>query len=310
MSPDVLIIGAGVAGISAVHWLVDQGFSPLDRAQGEAPTFLWVEASHRIGGVLHQVHNPLAQLVSTRNSSPVHWLEVAEARLAHARLTPRFGTRVHRLSPAEDNVTVYLADDIITAGLAIVATGTTRRTLGLPGEVAHVGRGVARSGRAERHRFQSKRVVIIGGGDAALENAMLLSEVGAEVVLIHRSAEFSARADFQHAVDTDPRIEVRRCTEVTAIEAEDGAPWLDSVVLRDGSRIPTDGLLIRIGVEGCYPVIEGLTEPGSFLPQRPHPRIIAAGDCTCPDFRAVPVAEGQGAEAARMATVILGLRPS
>ena len=310
MDPDVLVIGAGVAGISAVHWLVDQGFAPLGRTPDGAPTFLWVEASDRIGGVLHQVHNPLVQLASTQNSSPVHWLKVAEARLTQTKLMPRFQTQVHRLCPREDHVIAQLGDDIITAGLAIVATGTTRRSLGLPGEAGHIGRGIARSGCAERHRFHNKRVVIIGGGDAALENAMLHSEVGAEVVLIHRSAHFSARADFQRAVETDPRIEVRRCTEVTAIEAKEGAPWLDAVVLGDGSKILTDGLLIRIGVDGCYPVIEGFTMPGSFLPQRPHPRIIAAGDCTCPDFRAVPVAEGQGAEAARMATVILGLRPS
>ena len=96
--------------------------------------------------------------------------------------------------------------------------------------------------------------------------------------------------------------------EVADVEAEDGADWLDAVVLRSGGRIATDGLLVRIGVDATFPEIAGLTLNQGFLPATIHPQIVAVGDCVCPDFRAVPVAIGQGAAAARLAARCLGLR--
>lgn len=304
---DVVLIGAGVAGISAAIWLIDQDFRLVSSDDSERATFRWLEASDRIGGVLHEVHNPLPQLFVPADNGAAYARRLA-GMLEERDLAPEFGVRVLRVQPTDDEVAVVTARETLRASLVIVATGTRRRRLGLPGEREHLGRGVARSGRAERDRFRGRRVVIVGGGDAALENALLLSEVGASVHLIHRSREFSARQEFQRQVAEDPAIQVELETTVSGIEAQAGAAYLDAVLLSDGRRLEAEGLLVRIGVDADGPEIEGIERRRGFYPASGHPRVLTIGDCMSPEFRSVPVAIGHGAQAARDAALFLGLR--
>src|SRR5437870_13801320 len=78
----------------------------------------------------------------------------------------------------------------------IIATGLRRRKLGIPGETDFEGHGIIESGARDRNLFAGKDVCVIGGGDAAVENALLLAEVCPTVTLVHRSKELRARREF------------------------------------------------------------------------------------------------------------------
>jgi len=310
-----LIVGAGVAGISAALWLRDLKV-PFD----------WFERAERIGGTLHCVYNPIMNLAGDNLADGAALIARLVGQLGALGLAPTFGAAVLRLrAPAEAGwVEVHSAvggeERCARYGAVLVATGTARRRLGLDGEQAHVGRGVAVSGSHEKERFAGRKIVIIGGGDAALENALLLSRHAREVVLAHRSDQFRARPEFVEAVARRPNVEVRLFTHVLALEGDAGAPFLDAVWMRGATgeayREATDGLLARIGVSGVLPDIRidghpPLTSEGNYLVvdhqgRTHHRRIFGIGDCTCPEFRAVAVAMGQGAMAARTAAFLMG----
>jgi thioredoxin reductase (NADPH) len=313
-SDKILLVGAGVAGVSAALWLDDLG-APFD----------WIEASDQIGGTLAQVHNPIAQHPGATFPHGAALKRALHIQTQTRGLEPRFQTRLLRLDagPVHTPVQAFLSDGaapptIRPYAAAILATGTTRKHLGVPGELENLGRGVARSGRAEGGRFIGKHVAIVGGGDAAFENALLLADLARAVTLLHRSNRFQARPDFVERVRLHPRITLLEDATLQAVHAEQGAPFLDGVTVHhkgQSQRLDVQGLLVRIGVHGNLPEISSAGHPLALQADRyllldslgrtSHPRILGAGDCACPDFRAVPLAAGQGAHAAHAAARLL-----
>lgn len=311
----LLLVGAGPAGTSAALWLKDLQI-PFD----------WVEASDQIGGTLHQVHNPIPQDIAQRWDNGQALIQAMQRRLEQAHLAPQLQTRVTALQAQTLGEPLEVALEQAqgrawrdTWRVVILATGTRRRSLGLPQEAQHRGRGVATSGRAERHRFQGKDVAIVGGGDAALENALLLAEVARSVTVIHRSQRFRARAEFLEPARQHPRVRFLTQATLEAIHAADPrAPLLDAITIRhqgQRQRLEIQGLLVRIGVMASLPEAYLGDHPlqtwgGGYLHLDPqgrsqHPAVLGAGDCACPDFRAVATAVGQGARAARTAAALL-----
>jgi thioredoxin reductase (NADPH) len=193
----------------------------------------------------------------------------------------------------------------------IIATGTARRMLGVPGEAEAQGRGIALSGRKDLERFRAQRVVVVGSGDAAFENASLIAPVANSVTLVCRTSEHHARPEFQRGAVAMPNVEILSKTVMTAVESDEGTGRLRAVVLEsDGRawRLEADVALIRIGVDARVPkaTIDGQPAPsaeGGFLAanerrQVGHPRLLAVGDCARPGLRAIAMAAADGATAA------------
>lgn len=310
-----LVIGGGVAGASAATWLHELGASVV-----------WVEGGARLGGTLWRVHNPISNHVGGGAASGHAMAEALTRDVLSRGLTPRHGVHVVSVAAGGDRDLLEVTwrvdgrlEQVCFAGV-IVATGSQRRRLNLPGEEAHRGRGVAVSGRKERERFRGRRVTIVGGGDAAFENALLLAEVDAQVTLVNRSAHFKARGEFVGPALSHESIEVVTGARLLEIEGEPGAPFLSAVVLGGGERRwrhQTEGLLIRIGEEARVPQItvhgEAPRTVGyGFLCVDAqgrvgrHARLFGVGDCVSPTFRAVSVAAGQGAMAAHALASHLG----
>ncbi len=302
-SSRALVIGAGPAGMSAALWLTEL----------KVP-FEWVEASGSIGGQLRTVYNPIENYLGAERPSGQALIETFAEQLELHGLKPTFGTRVQLLRVREGSVEVTSNTfGVQDYGAVIVATGTERRFLGVPGEQENRGRGVALSGRKDAALFSGMPVAVVGGGDAAVENALLLAEHASHVTLLHRGSAFRARTEFLEAAKKHERIQI--ITPATLLEVVAGeAGLLSSVVYLDGRGemhvLPVRGLLVRVGVQGAGPPVMAsgtLVSDNYYAERGDHERIFFAGDCICPDFRAVAVAGGQGAEAARKVCRVLGL---
>src|SRR6185503_9635612 len=100
-------------------------------------------------------------------------------------------------------------------------TGLRRRALGIPGERELVGHGVSHSANRDRTVFAGRPVVVVGGGTAAVEDALLCAEVGSEVTLLHRSARFRARSDFLERARAEARIRIVPNAEAKRIVGEE-----------------------------------------------------------------------------------------
>jgi len=288
----VLIVGAGVAGMSAALWLHDL----------EHP-FEWWTADDDVGGTLRRVGNPIGTLLGLDTE---HGGSLVDRFAAHVRrydLWPTTRRPVERLTRADGH---WLAtdDDVVQRFEAVLlATGTRPRRLGLDGEKDLLGRGVERSVTRTRDRYRDARCVIVGGGDAALEGALLLTEVTDRITIVHRSAAFRGQARFVDRVLDHPSIDVRFDTTVNAlVRASSGA--LTGVRLSTGDVLDADGLFVRIGVEPSIPDVDGGVERdarGYLAVDRAgrtnRDALYAAGDVTGAAHQSVSAAQGDAARA-------------
>lgn len=244
MSPKVLVIGAGIGGISAALWLRDRHV-----------TFDWVEASGEIGGTLRRVGNPIDELAGLKAHSGPELVERYRAQLHHLNITPVLNQRVEHVEPLSDHrlrIDFEGGSDAIYDAI-IVSTGTRPRRLELPWETELCGKGVEVSVTRTRERYRDKAVAVVGGGDAALEGLLLLTDVTDQIHLIHRRTTFRAQARFIREVTAHPHITLHLNQQVHSLLPTPTNDGLAEIVLSDGTHLPVEGLFVRIGVVPEYP---------------------------------------------------------
>ena len=190
----------------------------------------------------------------------------------------------------------------------IIATGVRRRRLGIPGEEEFGGRGIIESPSRDREQFAGRDVCVIGGGDAAVENALMLSDVCPTVTLVHRRRKLRARATLAqrlqgaHSVTTFPESRVTRILGNDAVEAVE--------ILRKDSLKPfqmaVQGVAIRIGVEPNTELFQqlDLNSEGFVIVTSEHETNVAnafaIGDVSNPLAPTISSATGAGATAAKV----------
>ncbi|MDR2072906.1 MAG: FAD-dependent oxidoreductase [Spirochaetaceae bacterium] len=195
----------------------------------------------------------------------------------------------------------------------ILATGASRRKLEVPGETELSGRGVSYCATCDGPFFKDKRILVVGGGDSACDEAQYLSRLSERVIMIHRKSMFRAQGSLAERVLANPRITVLFNTRLLAIK---GDARVTSVILEgpEGSReepmdavfifagsIPQTSLAAALGLrldEAGY-VITDETMAASI------PGLFAAGDVRSSPFRQVVVAAGEGAVAAHCAAAYI-----
>lgn len=309
LAAPVVVIGAGAAGISAALWLHDR----------RVP-FRWLEASERIGGTLLRVGNPIDELIGFHAEDGPTLVTQLQAQLTRHALEPRFAHRVLEMIPGEAEVQLVVQTphtrETWVASAVIVATGTSPRMLGVAGERELLERGVEISVNRRRGSYRDRPVAIIGGGDAALEGALLLAEVTADITLIHRRAEFRAQRRFVDAVRSHPTIRILH-DEVRALDASEHpeGPRLRGLHLLSGEYVRADGVFVRLGVAPRFPA--GLVEDASACAHRPLPddgfsrtgipRVYAAGDVAASWYQSVSWCAGSAARAVATLCVDLGI---
>jgi thioredoxin reductase (NADPH) len=198
-----------------------------------------------------------------------------------------------------------------TAHAVIIATGATHRNLDIPGEQQFMGRGISHCATCDGAFFRNRKIFVVGGGDAACDDAQYLSRLSQQVILIHRRDRFRAQKALAERVLHNPNIEVRLNTIMKEIKGEQK---LSSVVLEHEGRtyeesadavfifagtIPQSSLVthdsIKAKLDEAGYIITGQNMATSV------PGLFAAGDVRSGTFRQVIVAAGEGAVAAHNA---------
>lgn len=231
----------------------------------------------------------------------------------------RFGTEllsdeVKSIEKKGDTFIVHGASKEYEAKTVIVSTGASAMYLGLPSEQAFAGKGVSACATCDGFFFRGKVVVVVGGGDTAMEEATFLSKFAIKVTVIHRRDTFRASAIMLDRAKKDPKItfltnkiieEIVGDSVVTGVKLKDAVTGetivypTQGVFLAIGHKPNTEFLkgLIELDAKG-YVVIKKAASPLVAQTETNVPGIFAAGDCVDPRYRQAIVAAGQGAMAA------------
>lgn len=229
----------------------------------------------------------------------------------------RFGTQIHdtqitRVDLSARPFRLWAGDQEFQAKTVIVATGASAKWLGLESEVTFGGYGVSACATCDGFFFRNKEVIVVGGGDTAMEEANYLTRMCAKVYLVHRRGEFRASKIMQDRVLANPKIEVVWNTEIAEILGEHephkrvtGVRLKDT---RDGStrEMPISGVFIAIGHKPNSDLFKGvldMDDVGYLKVQHGSTRtniegVFACGDVADSVYRQAVTAAGTGCMAA------------
>lgn len=198
--------------------------------------------------------------------------------------------------------------EVIESRALIFATGSAYRKLGIPDEARLTGNGVSWCATCDGFFFRGRVVAVIGGGDAAMEEATFLSRFASKVYVIHRRSELRASQIMQQRAIDDPKVEFIWNAEPTSIL---GTNAVDGIQLRDRltgttRRLDVDGVFIAIGSDPRTHLIHGSVElaPDGTVAVRGRTSltsargVFAAGDVIDPRYRQAVTAAASGAAAA------------
>ncbi|MCI0553228.1 MAG: thioredoxin-disulfide reductase, partial [Anaerolineae bacterium] len=184
----------------------------------------------------------------------------------------------------------YLADSLI------VGTGASPNHLGIPGEVELTGRGVSYCATCDGWFFKDKKVVIVGGGDSALEEGLFITRYASSVTVIHRRDEFRASPILQHRAKEHPKVNFILDTIVTELIGTDKLEALKLKNIKTGEETiyETDGLFIFIGHTPNTEMFKGQLDMSDLgyinineKMETNVPGVFAAGEAADPHFRQV-----------------------
>ncbi len=237
--------------------------------------------------------------------------DLAEKMLHHART---FGLDVVQqeivsVSAGQDRHSVRLATgEVFESDALILAAGGSVRKLGIPGEAEYLGSGVSYCATCDGFFFRDKTVVVVGGGDTAVEEALYLAKLTRKVYLVHRRNSLRASKLLQNRLISDPRIAVIWNTVITEIKGD--GKTVEAVVYEDADtgekgEFPTDGVFIFVGYSPnnkLIPLEVRMNEQGFVITDDKCatnvPGIFAAGDLRQKFANQIVVAAADGCIAA------------
>ncbi|MGQ9840638.1 MAG: thioredoxin-disulfide reductase [Anaerolineae bacterium] len=291
---NVIIIGSGPAGWSAAIYTARADLRPL------------LITGNELGG-------QIALTTEVENFPGFEQIQGPELVERMQRQAERFGTEALIDYVTEVDVdgppfTVKTASgkEFKTKAI-IVATGASPRRLGVPNEERLTGRGVSYCATCDGFFFRGKDVIVVGGGDSALQEGIFLTKFASRVRIVHRRDQLRAGATLQRRAKENPKIEF---VFNTVVESINGAEKVESVTLRNvvtGERYetPTDGVFVYIGHLPNNQLFIGklaMDEEGYLITDRlmrtSVPGIFAAGEIQDRRFRQAATSAGQGVAAA------------
>ena len=294
---DALIIGAGPAGLSAALWCDELGLDTLVLEQGE-----------EVGGQLLSVYHPIDNYpgVQAENGRDLRDRFVEQTKDCDFDLWTN--VEIEHVDLKAKRVALRSGEELQAIAI-IIATGLRRRRLGIPGEDKFEGRGMIESAVRDREEFAGKDVCVIGGGDAAAENALLLAEVSPTVTLVHRGKDLPARREFIERLHAHHCITVFRESLVKSILGNERVEAVE--IERAGAIKPfqmaVQGVLVRIGFLPNTELFSGqleMDERGYVIvgsqQETSVGNVFSVGDVANPLSPTISSAAGAGATAAKV----------
>jgi thioredoxin reductase len=294
---DVIIIGAGAAGLSTAFWCDELGLDTLVLEQAE-----------EIGGQLHRVYNPIENYLGLKTRNGKELLDLFASKVDDAEFDLWRQTSITSVDLKARRVSLA-SGEVLQSIAIVIATGVRPRELGVPGEKEFIGKGMIESGARDRELFAGKDVCVVGGGDAAVENALLLAEVCPTVTLVHRGKKLRARHEFKEKLQAVHCITVFTESVLTRIIGEDDVVAVE-IQRKQGLKpfqMAVRGVLIRIGVEPNTELFKDQleTDEKGFLVVNSRqetnvPMVFGVGDVSNPLAPTISGATGAGATAAKI----------
>jgi thioredoxin reductase (NADPH) len=214
------------------------------------------------------------------------------------------------LAPLEGRWTLTSSEGDVSASAVVIATGTSSRELGIPGEERLRGKGVSHCASCDGPLLRSRTVGVVGGGDSALQEALTLAQYAARVIVLHRGATLSAQAAYRDAVRDHSKIEVRTHTVVEEVLGDPALTGVRTRSTTDGSQSGLDlaALFVYIGLAPNTAWLKGTLEldasgriPTDDQMRSRLPGLCAAGTVRSSSAGRAASASGDGATAAVVA---------
>jgi len=294
---DLIIIGAGPGGLTAAQYGSRANLSVLlieEMASGGQA--LLIDDLENYPGF----------------DQPVKGMEFSQKLENQAR---NFGTEFLNASALkiskQDNIfSVETSKGIFTCYAIIFATGAKHKNMGIPGEKEFGGKGVSYCATCDGPFFRNKKILVVGGGDAACDEAGFLSKLSDKVIMVHRRERFRAQKALAERVLRNKNIDVRFNTVLTEIKGDDR---VNKVTLSRTDKDQTyeedmDAVFIFIGITPQTALLPDISKDsaGYILTDQNMetniPGLFAAGDVRATPFRQVIVAAGEGAVATHSAS--------
>jgi len=294
MVRDVIIIGSGPAGYTAAIYCARALLKPL------------LIAGYNYGGQLM-----LTTLVENFPGFPEGILG-PELMQRMEEQAVKFGTEIIKRDVTKVDFTsrpfkVWVEDELYEALSIIIATGARPKFLGVKGEKEFLGRGVSTCAPCDAPFFKNKEVIVVGGGDSAMEEALELSKHANKVTIVHRRDQFRAQRILQERVMSNPKINIKWSHVVEEIV---GKNKVEGVMLRDLKNndvyfFKCDGVFIAIGYEPNTELFKGQIEMDEkgYIKVREHTKtniegVFVAGEAFDYKYRQAITAAGDGCKAA------------
>jgi thioredoxin reductase (NADPH) len=302
---DVIILGSGPSGLTAAIYTTRANLKTLiiagEKWGGQLQLTSLVE---NFPGFPEGIQGP--ELMSNmRKQAEHHGAEIIDENFKTADFSKR-------------PFTIIVGDKTVQGKSVIIATGADAMWLGVPGEEEKIGRGVSSCATCDAAFFRNKVVMVVGGGDSAMEEALVLSKVASSVTLVHRRDSFRASQIMQDRVKETPNIKILYNSEITEV---DGGIKVEKVKIKNNTSgevtdVPVDGVFVAIGHIPNTKAFQGIElDDKGYVKVQDHYRtnvegVFVAGDVHDREYRQAITAAGFGSAAALEAERWLAVQSS
>ena len=283
---DLIICGGGAAGLTSAVYAARSG---LD--------FVLIDISSSMGSQITQT----SDVDNYTGFEKVNGMELVMKFYEHAKAlnAPMINDEVQEITKENGIFTVKCAQGEYKSKTVIYCSGASHRELGVKGERELLGRGVGYCAVCDGFFYRNKTVVVVGGGNTAVTDALYLSKICKKVILVHRRDSLRAEKILVERLENAENVELMFNSEVMEILGEKGA---DGVLLKSGETIDCDGVFIAVGIVPRSDTVKNLAEldDNGYIVADESGRtsldgLFAAGDVRTKELRQIITACSDGA---------------